>query len=233
MTKRSKLSMKENEPFLAKAFKFDKSEELSIKPIEFRSTCLLIKLIQDCTKLLLERKSTYNKQLLSKLTKGMEEMMQSRLDLEEVMSSGIGLTVQKLHELTSKDPLLKDLANTSKQLKRTIKILAYHELFGCDNTTKIMAVEKSDDKPVRVNVKRPRMKRKGRKLTNRRKAKEEYKESVSKTRRLPSVIIVGEAMEKCRTQDKEKNKEDVASRDINLTKSIREKLYKELIKVKH
>jgi hypothetical protein len=224
-TKRSKLLIKENEPFLAKVFNFNKDEKQSI---ELHSTREFIKLIQDCTKLLLESKDAYNKLLLFKLTKGMEEMRQSRLSLEELLSSGIGLTVQKLHEFTSKDPLLKDLANTSKQLKRTIKAFAYHELFGRDITTKIMAIEGSDENPVRISVKKTIIKRKGRKPTNKRKAKEEYK-----TERLPSVIIVGEAMEKRETQDKETTKEDVPSRDIDLTKSIREKLYKELRKVEY
>lgn len=239
-TKRSKLSMEENEPFLTKVFKFDKTaESLNIHTdhnevvlTKSRPIISLIKLIKNNTKQLLEGKDIPNEQVIAKLIKAMQEITVNRLNLKLILSSDIGLTVQRLYEFAYNNPLLKEIAIYSKDLIRFIKKAAYHELFGCDVKTKVMAVEGSDSKPIKLSVKRPVNARKEGVTILRRKAKEELKESMMKTRKLPSVIIVGEAMEKCETQEKLTDKEEeIPSRDIDLTKSIREKLYKELRKV--
>eukprot|EP00826_Nyctotherus_ovalis_P032316 TRINITY_DN2604_c0_g2_i5.p1 TRINITY_DN2604_c0_g2~~TRINITY_DN2604_c0_g2_i5.p1 ORF type:complete len:293 (-),score=86.71 TRINITY_DN2604_c0_g2_i5:81-959(-) len=234
--KHSKLSIEDNKPFLPNAFEFDKlADPATIKveseehrPRKSCPTVSLIKLIKTCSKQLLGSKELPNEHLLAKLTGGMQEIRHRRLALKLVLSSGIGLTVQKVYEHTSERAGLEGMAKVAKEVIRGIKLSAYRELFEHEVEAKALIVEGNDNEPIRLNVKKSVMKHKG---TIRRKEKEELKESLSKTKRLPSVIIVGEATDICATQEKDIAKDnEVPSRDTDLAKSIREKLYKELRK---
>lgn len=236
IAKSSKLSIEENKPFLPNVFKFDKLADSAIiqmeseehRPRKSCPTVSLLRQIKTCSKQLLANKELPSELLLARLTKGMQEMKHRRLALKLVLSTGIGLAVQKVYEYASERGELEGVAQVAKEVVRGIKLRAYRELFEYEVEAKVLAAEGNDNEPIRLSVKKSMVRRKG---AMRRKEKEELKESLSKTKRLPSVIIVGEAMDKCETQEKDIAKgSEVPSRDIDLAKTIRDKLYKELRK---
>ena len=181
---------------------------------------------------ILKTKGKVSNDTIKQLVKQLIEFEAKEIKLKTIVESEIGSMLQKLYEYAKKKENLYLLQIATKNIIERVKEIAYNELFEYDDKVKIFKEEENKTVIKIIEVPKKPLLKKG-KDTIKRKQKEKSKKSSSK---VASVIIIGERADQCITEDKEIRNEiydenKVPIKNIEMAKTIREKLFKELQKV--